>query len=141
MHWQMNIDHRNIGEIAYRCSLNNKYSLNYRICNKEALGPREFIIMITCNTFLILILQLNKTTQYTLCSAVRVINGHQHGDYQYDTVPEECPCPVCLEVQVDPHQVTCCGKIFCKSCLDQLIGGRQNCPNCRSHLKASSSSL
>ncbi len=59
-------------------------------------------------------------------------------DYQYDFVdplPEECPCLVCLEVQVDPHQVTCCGKIFCKACLDQLIRRRQNCPNCRSHLE------
>ena len=58
-------------------------------------------------------------------------------DYQYDFVdplPEECSCPVCLEVQVDPHQVTCCGKIFCKSCLDKLIRGRQNCPNCRKNL-------
>ncbi len=56
------------------------------------------------------------------------------GDYQYDFVdplPEECPCPVCLEVQVDPHQVTCCGKIFCKSCLDKLVGRKQNCPICR----------
>ena len=58
-------------------------------------------------------------------------------DYQYDFVdplPEECPCPVCLEVQVDPHQVTCCGKIFCKSCLDKLVGGKQNCPICRKNL-------
>ena len=58
-------------------------------------------------------------------------------DYQYDFVdplPEECPCSVCLEVQVDPHQVTCCGKIFCKSCLDKLIRGSQNCPNCRKNL-------
>ena len=62
----------------------------------------------------------------------------EHRDYQYDFVdplPEECPCLVCLEVQVDPHQVTCCGKIFCKSCLDKLIWKRQNCPNCRSHLE------
>ena len=60
-------------------------------------------------------------------------------DYQYDFVdplPEECPCVVCLEVQVDPHQVTCCGKIFCKSCLDKLIRGRQNCPNCRKNISS-----
>ena len=61
------------------------------------------------------------------------------GDYQYefvDPLPEECPCPVCLEVQVDPHQVTCCGKIFCKSCLDKLIRGRLNCPNCRKNISS-----
>ena len=56
-------------------------------------------------------------------------------DYDFiDPLPEECPCLVCLEVQVDPHQVTCCGKIFCKSCLDKLIWRRQNCPNCRKNL-------
>ena len=60
----------------------------------------------------------------------------KHGDYQYDFIdllPEECPCPVCLEVQLVPYQVSCCGKIFCKSCLDQLVWKRQNCPNCRKY--------
>ncbi len=62
----------------------------------------------------------------------------KQGDYQYDFVdplPEECPCPVCLEVQVDPHQVTCCGKIFCKSCLDKLIEDKNDCPTCRQNLE------
>ena len=45
--------------------------------------------------------------------------------------PDECPCLVCILVQKDPHQLTCCGKIFCKSCLDQLIKHNKSCPNCR----------
>ena len=48
-----------------------------------------------------------------------------------DPLPDECPCPVCTLVQKDPYQLTCCGKIFCKSCLDQLIKRKQSCPNCR----------
>ena len=54
-------------------------------------------------------------------------------DYKFcDPLPDECPCPVCTLVQKDPHQLTCCGKIFCKSCLDELIKRDQSCPNCRS---------
>lgn len=59
------------------------------------------------------------------------------GGYDYDFVdkiPDECPCAVCSFVQRDPYQVTCCGKIFCKSCLDQLIKEKQNCPTCRANL-------
>ena len=72
-----------------------------------------------------------------LLTCTRPIMATKQGDYQYDFVdplPEECPCLVCLEVQVDPHQVTCCGKIFCKSCLDQLINIGQKCPNCRKNI-------
>ncbi len=59
----------------------------------------------------------------------------EYGGYDYtfcDPLPDECPCPVCTLVQKDPHRLTCCGKIFCKSCLDELIKRDQSCPNCRS---------
>ena len=58
----------------------------------------------------------------------------KYGGYDYkfcDPLPDECPCPVCTLVQKDPHQLTCCGKIFCKSCLDELIKHNKSCPNCR----------
>ena len=55
--------------------------------------------------------------------------GH---DYEFcDPLPEECPCLVCTLVQKEPYQLTCCGKIFCKSCIDQLIHTNSCCPNCR----------
>ena len=55
--------------------------------------------------------------------------GH---DYEFcDPLPEECPCLVCTLVQKEPYQLTCCGKIFCKSCIDQLIHTNSRCPNCR----------
>ncbi len=57
-----------------------------------------------------------------------------YGGYDYafcDPLPEECPCLVCTLVQKEPYQLTCCGKIFCKSCIDQLIHTNSHCPNCR----------
>ncbi len=39
-------------------------------------------------------------------------------------------CPVCLQIIREPHQVTCCGKKFCQSCI-QTIKSRSNpCPTC-----------
>ena len=66
----------------------------------------------------------------------------KHGGYDYQFVdekklPNECTCPICTLVQREAHQVTCCGKIYCKSCLDELKSKRDNfnCPNCRNSLE------
>ena len=59
-------------------------------------------------------------------------------DYEFvDPVPDDYTCPICTLVQRDAHQVTCCGKIYCKSCLEQLKkkANKFECPNCRSSLK------
>uniref|UniRef100_A0A1X7V582 RING-type E3 ubiquitin transferase n=1 Tax=Amphimedon queenslandica TaxID=400682 RepID=A0A1X7V582_AMPQE len=42
---------------------------------------------------------------------------------------DELKCSICTFVLCDPHQVTCCAKRFCKSCLDQMEDKR--CPLCR----------
>ena len=39
-------------------------------------------------------------------------------------------CPVCLHILRDPHQVTCCGKSFCKECIGQATSGKRQCPCC-----------
>ena len=55
------------------------------------------------------------------------------GGYNYefcDSLPEDCPCPVCKRVQREPNQLTCCGKLICKSCLDTLVRRKKCCPNC-----------
>ena len=66
----------------------------------------------------------------------------KHGGYDYQFVdekklPDECTCPICTLVQRDAHQVICCGKIYCKSCLDELKrkGDNFDCPNCRNSLE------
>ena len=52
-------------------------------------------------------------------------------------VPDDYTCPSCTLVQRDAHQVTCCGQIYCKSCLEQLKKKANNfgcSPNCCSSL-------
>ena len=59
------------------------------------------------------------------------------GGYDYTFIntdlPDEFHCLICTFVPRQPHQVTCCGKIYCKECLDELKKSKQNftCPNCR----------
>ncbi len=55
------------------------------------------------------------------------------GGYDYNFIeppPDDLVCQICLFVAKDPHQLTCCGKIYCKICLKGL--GDNACPNCRS---------
>ena len=42
-------------------------------------------------------------------------------------------CSICTFVARDPHQVICCGNVFCKYCLNQLESSntRFTCPVCR----------
>ena len=45
-------------------------------------------------------------------------------------------CNTCMLVSCDPQQASCCGNVYCKSCLQQLkdIGQNFNCPTCRHDL-------
>ena len=68
-------------------------------------------------------------------SSVRMENGgYNYHFVDEEKLPEECTCPICRLVQREAHQVICCGKIYCKSCLDELKSKSDyfNCPNCRS---------
>ena len=64
----------------------------------------------------------------------------QIGGYDYEFVdtnlPDEFQCPICILVPRDVHRARCCGKMFCKSCLDELRRTSTNytCPNCREPL-------
>ena len=39
-------------------------------------------------------------------------------------------CPVCPLVLREPYQTTCCGKSFCKKCIDRVRSNNQDCPTC-----------
>ena len=39
-------------------------------------------------------------------------------------------CPICLLVLREPYQVTCCGKSFCKECIERVKSNNQSCPTC-----------
>ena len=62
------------------------------------------------------------------------------GGYDYKFVdgepPSEYICHICTFVSRDPQQVSCCGNIYCKSCLQQLkeSGNYFKCPTCRSDI-------
>jgi TNF receptor-associated factor 4 len=48
--------------------------------------------------------------------------------------PSDVICPICRLVARDPQQVSCCGKIYCKSCLTELevqSKWTMRCANCR----------
>ena len=55
------------------------------------------------------------------------------GGYEYSFVdpPDELLCMVCHHVAKEAHQVECCGKIFCKTCITEVNGRMGICPNCR----------
>ncbi|XP_003383553.1 PREDICTED: TNF receptor-associated factor 4-like [Amphimedon queenslandica] len=65
---------------------------------------------------------------------------NSYGGYDYTFVDGDPPsnyiCLICTLVSRDPHQVSCCYNIYCKSCLDKhrkksSWNGRFSCPACR----------
>ena len=40
-------------------------------------------------------------------------------------------CPICLLVLREPFQVVCCGKSYCKECVEQIKASTQDCPTCK----------
>ena len=39
-------------------------------------------------------------------------------------------CPICLHILREPYQVTCCGKSFCRLCIERVKGSNKPCPCC-----------
>ena len=39
-------------------------------------------------------------------------------------------CPICLLILREPYQVTCCGKSFCRACIQKLKTRNKPCPTC-----------
>ena len=40
-------------------------------------------------------------------------------------------CPICLLVLREPYQATCCGKSFCKKCIERVKYQNGSCPTCK----------
>lgn len=65
------------------------------------------------------------------------VGGVPMGGYDYlflEEPPSDVVCPICCLVAKDPQQVSCCGKIYCHSCLTELetqSKWRFRCANCR----------
>ena len=39
-------------------------------------------------------------------------------------------CPICLLILREPFQVTCCGKSFCRACIQRIGAENKPCPTC-----------
>ena len=70
-----------------------------------------------------------------MASSITQSGGYDY-EFVYTNLPDEFQCPICTLVPRDVHQASCCGKMFCKSCLDELKRTSTNytCPNCREDL-------
>ena len=58
-----------------------------------------------------------------------------HGGYDCEfidppTAGLQTKCDICSLVLRSPHQTQCCGKIFCKSCIERVKKQKQLCPGC-----------
>ena len=47
-----------------------------------------------------------------------------------ETLPSHFICLICSFVAKHPYKTRCCGKIYCKSCLEHLRNKSEMCPNC-----------
>ena len=59
--------------------------------------------------------------------------GH---DYEFVIGPpsDEYTCLICTLVVRNAQQASCCGKLFCRQCLENSVRVNDNCPNCREDL-------
>ncbi len=48
-----------------------------------------------------------------------------------EMLPPEVICLICSFVVRKPHRMKCCGKVYCKICLDNLTKKSDRCPNCQ----------
>ena len=61
--------------------------------------------------------------------------GRQLGGFDCEFIerpPEaiQVDCPICLSVLREPHQVTCCGYSYCRSCIERIQLQKSSCPTC-----------
>ena len=57
-------------------------------------------------------------------------------DYEFVSGPpsDDYTCLICSLVAREAQQASCCGKIFCKECLEKCARVKDSCPNCREDL-------
>ena len=44
--------------------------------------------------------------------------------------PQDLICLICTFVARDPEQLTCCGRVFCRTCLEKQRSNSPKCPHC-----------
>ena len=62
-------------------------------------------------------------------NTVQNSKGYEH---QFvDPPPDDLVCLICFSVARDPQQVNCCGKVLCRTCLEEHEEYSNLCPQCR----------
>ena len=70
-------------------------------------------------------------------STMAIVTSSEIGGYKYsfiDTPPNRLVCNICHFPSKNPYLTTCCGHVFCKSCLDdykKYVSLKKGCPVCR----------
>ena len=52
-------------------------------------------------------------------------------DLSFTDPPDDLLCMICHHVAKEAHQVECCGKVFCETCIKKAKERIGSCPNCR----------
>ena len=60
-----------------------------------------------------------------------VVNGFECEFVEKPPKAVQSECPICLLVLREPYQATCCGKSFCKECIERSKAGSKRCPTCK----------
>ena len=56
-------------------------------------------------------------------------------DHQFvNPPPDELLCLICTLLAREPQQTTCCGKVYCKVCIEELVKHTNKCPQCREEI-------
>lgn len=66
-------------------------------------------------------------------SSLRPRKQHIVGfDCEFIERPKELQidCPICLHILREPYQATCCGYIYCRSCIERVRVASKPCPTC-----------
>ena len=75
----------------------------------------------------------------SMASTVQKPKEEKGYDHKFvDPVPNELLCLICLLAARDPQQSTCCGKVFCKICIDDYkkhSNKSHECPGCRGDME------
>ena len=73
-------------------------------------------------------LQYSTDCVYIMASNIQDLRGYDH---QFvEKYSDGLICLICLCVARDPHQLSCCGKLLCRACLEEYKKGSSNCPQC-----------
>ena len=71
-----------------------------------------------------------------MATNIDVSGGGYHYKFVDGEPPSDCICQSCTFVSQDPQQVSCCGNIYCKGCLQQLKESANDfkCPTCHNDI-------